>query len=161
MYPFRAAVLALGLGLLMAASQGSRAQTAEPATAAARMPEAFKPVLDTRWRLVLLDGQGLEASSSGSRAPHLVFNTTSHRLSGSGGCNRLMSSFVIDGERLVIRHPARTQMSCLRGMEQEERIIEALSQVQRWKLDGPTLSLLDWQRRELLRLEREGGEAGR
>jgi heat shock protein HslJ len=49
------------------------------------------------------------------------------RVAGSGGCNRVMGSFEVDGDQLRFGRMGSTRMSCPDGMEQERRFLEAPS----------------------------------
>ncbi|WP_315648503.1 META domain-containing protein [Roseateles aquae] len=149
-------LLAGWLTALATPASVTAAPAAAPAASAASQAAgaaAFAAVQDKRWRLSKLDGAAIEARASGARAPHLIFSATKSRLSGSGGCNRIMGSFSVQGERLTIKHPVTTMMACPRGMEQEQRFIAALGEVQRWRLEGEVLELMDWSHQVLARLE--------
>ena len=47
--------------------------------------------------------------------PHLIFAGDEARLSGSGGCNRVMGSFELDGDTLRLGRLAGTMMACPSG----------------------------------------------
>lgn len=108
-----------------------------------------------RWRIQEMLGAPLGPAAGGQRAPHLVFDASHQRLSGSGGCNRLMGNFTLDGQRLGFKRVVTTMMACPQGMEQERRLIETLSEVQRWHLEEGTLMLMNWQQQVLVKLVKE------
>ncbi len=154
-----------GLALLLVAGPGEAAERLEPEPAlAARAPASAasgaqlalqQGLLGVRWRVKELLGAPLGPAAGGARAPHLEFDATHLRLSGSGGCNRLMGSVALEGQRILFKRVITTMMSCPQGMAQERSLIEALGQVQRWHLEDRTLMLLNWQQQVLVKLVRE------
>jgi heat shock protein HslJ len=96
----------------------------------------------TRWTLVELGGLPVEPSQSG-RDPHLVLEPDGRRLSGSGGCNRLLGSYELDGDRLGFGAVATTMMACPEPLMRRERaFIEALEATMAFRIAGETLELL-------------------
>lgn len=151
--------LATGPGLASAGERlepeaGLPART--PAVAASGAQLALQQgLLGVRWRVKELLGAPLGATGGGARAPHLELDPTHLRLAGSGGCNRLMGSFTLEGQRIVFKRVVTTMMSCPQGMAQERSLIETLGQVQRWHIDDRTLMLLNWQQQVLVMLVRD------
>jgi heat shock protein HslJ len=75
----------------------------------------------------------------------------SERVSGSGGCNRLMGGFQLGSEQLRFSRLASTQMACEpAAMAFERRFVGALEQVRRWSIDKRNLLLQDERSRTLL-----------
>lgn len=158
-----------GLALLWACLAPTAAvpvERAMPDTAAATPQEPTVPasgarlahqmgLLDVRWRVQELLGAPLRATGGGGRAPHLILEAQRLRLSGSGGCNRLMGSFTLEGQRIFFKRVLTTMMSCPQGMAQERELIETLGQVQRWHLEDRTLMLMNWQQQVLVKLVRD------
>jgi heat shock protein HslJ len=96
----------------------------------------------TRWTLVELGELRVEPSESG-RDPHLVLDPRERRLSGSGGCNRLLGSYDVDGDRLTFGPVATTMMACPEALMRRERaFLQALEATTAWRIDGETLELL-------------------
>jgi heat shock protein HslJ len=96
----------------------------------------------TRWRLVELSGFRVEPSQGG-REPHLVLDPDGRRLSGSGGCNRLLGRYELDGEQLTFGAVANTMMACPESLMRRERaLIEALEATTGFGIDAETLELL-------------------
>jgi heat shock protein HslJ len=96
----------------------------------------------TRWKLVELGGLRVEPSEGG-RDPHLVLDPDGHRLSGSGGCNRLLGRCELDGDRLAFGAVATTMMACPEPLMSRERaFIEALEATTAFRIEGETLELL-------------------
>src|SRR5262249_27106222 len=100
-----------------------------------------RPLRGTTWKLARLEGAPVEVSP-GQAEPHLLFASDALQVSGSGGCNRFTGGFTLEGDRLHFGHLAGTMMACLKGMEQEQRFLEALSRVERYRIRGEQLELL-------------------
>ncbi|WP_417070010.1 META domain-containing protein [Niveibacterium terrae] len=107
----------------------------------------------TRWNLRAIDAKPLEARE-GRNAPHLVIDGQG-RLSGSGGCNRLMGSYRLEGSVVRFGPVATTMMACLSGGADEKRFLAALARVVHWRAEKGVLSLSDAQGREILRFSAE------
>jgi putative lipoprotein len=76
---------------------------------------------------------------------------SSDRVSGSGGCNRLMGGFTLDGKTLRFSPLASTKMACAEPvMAFEMNVVRALEQVRGWRIEGGELFLLDAGGRPLL-----------
>ncbi|MBB2486913.1 META domain-containing protein [Mitsuaria sp. WAJ17] len=126
------------------------------ASAASGTQQALQQgLLDVRWRVKELLGSPLGAAAGGARAPHLVLDAAHLRLSGSGGCNRLMGNFALEGQRIQFKRVLTTMMSCPQGMAQERSLIEVLGQVQRWHIEDRVLMLMNWQQQVLVKLQRD------
>lgn len=155
----------IAAGLMATALAGSAAERPVAAAASAPPEAASVPagaqqalqqgLFGVRWRVQELLGAPLGPAAGGQRAPHLILDPSHLRLSGSGGCNRLMGSFSIDGARLTFKRVVTTMMACPQGMSQERRLIETLGEVQRWHLEDHTLMLMNWQQQVLVKLVQE------
>jgi copper homeostasis protein (lipoprotein) len=110
------------------------------------------PLQDMMWKVVRLRGRSVTVAE-GQREPHLVLHTEDGRLSGSGGCNRLMGTYEVRGDTLQFGAVATTMMACPEGMEQEQRLLEALAEVVTFRLEGVHLELYAADGEPLLRLE--------
>lgn len=85
-----------------------------------------------------------------SPRPTLTF-LADGRVAGHAGCNRYTGTYELTGEGLSIRRPAVTRMACAAdAMEQEQRFLDRLAQVHRFRIaadgslaltgtDGPLL----------------------
>jgi copper homeostasis protein (lipoprotein) len=95
------------------------------------------------WRLqALQDGKGPALPKAPDQPPELELAADSDRLSGSGGCNRLMGGYQLKGERLRFSQLASTPMACPEAaMAFEQRYVRGLERVRRWSIDGNTLLL--------------------
>jgi copper homeostasis protein (lipoprotein) len=107
---------------------------------------------NTYWRLVRLRGEPVRAEPN-QREPHIVLRTHDQRVSGSGGCNRLLGGYRIDGNRIAFEKFAATLMACPAGMEQERAFLGALGQAVRWRVVGSHLELFGDAGSPLARLE--------
>jgi heat shock protein HslJ len=119
------------------------------------MTEPFGPLpslAGTRWLLVEVGGEQVPPGD-GDRAPHLTLDLEDSRVAGSGGCNRLMGSFELDGEALRFGPVATTMMHCGdEVMVLERAFLDALEATRAYGVVGSTLELLDGER-VLARLE--------
>jgi copper homeostasis protein (lipoprotein) len=92
-----------------------------------------------RWELVALAGQDYPHNSG--RVPYLEFDREGQRLTGFGGCNRLMGTFETGPDMSLTFGPtASTKMACPQ-LQTENKFTQALSQTTRIKLDGHALEL--------------------
>jgi copper homeostasis protein (lipoprotein) len=105
-------------------------------------PLAESPLRNTYWKLVRLGDAPVEAAEKRAE-PHLILAAREPRVSGSGGCNRIVGSFEVDGDRLRLGRMAGSMMACPSGMEQEQRFLQALQKVERYRIRGSHLEMLD------------------
>lgn len=105
-------------------------------------PLAQAPLENTYWKL--LNVRGSPVTVDGQQAePHLILRPRDKRVAGSGGCNRIIGGYSVDGDRLSLSQLAGTMMMCAHGMEQERAILDMLGAVRRWRIFGDRLDLLD------------------
>ncbi|HWP11745.1 MAG TPA: META domain-containing protein, partial [Ramlibacter sp.] len=105
-------------------------------------PLADSPLRGTYWKLVRLGETPVQAAEK-QREPHLIFANHEPRVSGSGGCNRVSGSFELDADKLRLGHMAGTKMACLDSMEQEHRFLQSIEKVERYRISGSHLEMLD------------------
>ena len=74
------------------------------------------------------------------KRPELELNSNTMRVSGSTGCNRTMGGFTLNGEEFRFTNMASTKMGCP-GYD-ESIFLNALNRVNRFRLNGDQLSLL-------------------
>ena len=110
------------------------------------------PLRNTYWKLAHLGDRPAESLEK-QREAHLILSASEPRVSGSGGCNRVMGSFELDGDQLRFGRMASTMMACVAGMEQEQRLHQALAKVQRYRISGSQLEMLDGSGAVLARFE--------
>lgn len=117
-----AALAALGLGAAGASAQAGP-----------------HPLERSAWTLAAIDGEPFTTALD--RGPPTL-NFAGGRLGGSGGCNRLLGAYAVDGARLAIRDMASTLMHCGDArMAIERRIVQRLRAVAEWRIEGETLIL--------------------
>jgi len=105
-------------------------------------PLADSPLRGTYWKLVRLGGAPVQAAGK-QREAHLIFANVEPRVSGSGGCNRITGGFELDGDKLLLSRMASTRMACPEGMDQEQRFLQSLGKVERYRVSGSHLDLMD------------------
>lgn len=108
------------------------------------------PLEDTPWTLVSQDGV---AVAPGSRARPAEILLKDKRLGGSGGCNRLMTTYTLDGDKLKFGLLAASRMACATGMKEEAGFVSLLQRVVRWQIEGRHLVLFDGADKAVLRFE--------
>jgi copper homeostasis protein (lipoprotein) len=103
--------------------------------AAVQMAGAAAPTLrGTTWVL--------SPKAETGTTPTLVLDTAQLRVSGRAQCNRIMGSFTLDGDKLFFGEVASTRRACYPDDGSEQRFLQALAQVQRWRIEGGELLLL-------------------
>jgi copper homeostasis protein (lipoprotein) len=107
---------------------------------------------NTYWKLVRLGSEPVKTEPN-QREPHIILRTHDQRVSGSGGCNRLLGGYRLDGNRITFGKFAATLMACPAGMEQEQAFLGALGQAARWRVIGSHLELFDAGGATIARLE--------
>ncbi|HET9208503.1 MAG TPA: META domain-containing protein [Burkholderiaceae bacterium] len=106
-------------------------------------PAGHATLENTYWKLASLRGQPVAPPAERQREAHLILQPAQRRVVGSGGCNRLSGAYTLDGERLTFSRAIGTMMACRDGMDQERALLDTLTQVARWRIDGQRLALLD------------------
>lgn len=106
---------------------------------------------ETYWRLTQLRDARVETSPR-LREPHLVFGRDG-AIAGSGGCNRLVGSYMQILEQIEIGGVGTTRIACAEGMEQEARFTAALGAAARWRIADGNLDLFDVAGDRILRFE--------
>jgi heat shock protein HslJ len=100
--------------------------------------EPASPLENTDWTLTRLGDVAVSAPSS-AQTPHIILNRANHRVSGSGGCNRITGGYQLNQDRLRFTRVAATLMACIDGMQTEKAFLHALEQVRSWKITGQQL----------------------
>jgi copper homeostasis protein (lipoprotein) len=100
------------------------------------------PLWGTHWRLVELEGKAVPAPSDPRREAYILLDSHEERLSGSGGCNRIMGAFTMDGSGgLAFSKMASTRMMCPEGMDTEALMLKVLGEVDHYSMQGDSLFL--------------------
>jgi len=106
---------------------------------------------NTYWKILEVDGQPI-AEAQQIREPQLVLNGQDGRFAGSGGVNRLMGGYSVDGTGLSFSQVASTMMAGPpEAMQQEQAIVAALGAVREFSIAGDQLTLVDDAGRPVLR----------
>lgn len=121
-------------------------------TATTERTAGDEPLENTYWKLTYLEGSAVEVVDN-QREAHIVLHTEESRVAGSGGCNRLMGSYRLDGEALSFGQLATTMMACADGMQTEHAFLTALGDVSAWEVTGLNLTLKDGAGDELAHFE--------
>jgi putative lipoprotein len=101
-----------------------------------------EPLENTYWKLTDLGNTRVQASSQ-QKEPNFILDSETRRVSGSGGCNRLTGSYELNEDHLKFSQMASTMMACPEGMETEKVFLQALEQVNTWKIGGQQLEFFD------------------
>jgi putative lipoprotein len=126
-----------------------RRASATPQAGGAARPT--QPLEGTDWKLTQLGDTSVAAAEP--RAPYFVLDSATHRVAGSGGCNRLMGSYEVHDDRLSFGQMAGTMMACSAGMETEQAFLRIFPHVTSWKITGQQLELLDATDKVLARFQ--------
>jgi len=111
-----------------------------------------RPLLDTAWRLVWIEGVPYTPALLG-RPAELQFQ--GERASGSDGCNRLFGPYTREGDALRLGELAATMMACPTGLAEARAYRAALARVRHLAVRGELLELLDGEGSLLLRFRAE------
>jgi heat shock protein HslJ len=124
-----------------------RAKASSPAATGGKTAETQRvhpSVENTGWKLTRLGEESVAvAVASQEKEPHFILNSEDHRVTGSGGCNRLTGSYELNSDQLKFIQMAGTMMACIEGMDTEKAFLDALTQTETWKISGPQLELFD------------------
>ncbi len=134
-----AALFATGLSAC-AATSPTTSPTSAPANTT--MSKSDSPLRNTYWKLVTLHGKTVTTAAQ-QREAHIVFSAQNNRVSGSSGCNRMMGGFEESANHLKFKSLGGTRMACPAGMEQEAEFLQALQTVERYRIQGERLEVLD------------------
>ena len=110
-------------------------------------------LLNTRWRLVQIDGQPVRVAS-GQREPWLQLSAQGNRVRGHGGCNDISGRFDQGSDGLLFKQMDRTPKACTHeAAAQEAGYMTALQATASRQIVGEALQLRDAQGRVRLRFE--------
>ncbi len=138
---------ALGLLVVLAACGGMNPKPVD-ATASS---EVTYELIGTRWALVRLGDQAVTISEGGREA-YLALNAVETRVVGYAGCNRIASTFQLNGAQFSFGEVIATRMFCP-DMPTETALLEAMQATASWKISGSQLDLLDANRHRLAGFE--------
>lgn len=115
--------------------------------------EAAVPLALTYWRLIEVDGETVPRRAEGAVAPHLVFQADEPRATGTGGCNKFLLEYALQGSSLRLRSVVSGIALCLPASSLEERFFAALPTVTSYRQQGRELLLRGAEGQPLLRFE--------
>ncbi len=132
----------------------------------ARVPQlaatdtAAVPLRQTWWRLLeIVDGPPVDAPAAGADAAHLVLARDDARVAGSGGCNRFLGRFTLEGARVRFYALGSSLRLCLDGGISELAYLQQLAAAASYWQEGRTLELRGADGQPLLRfVAQERGE---
>ena len=114
-------------------------------------PTPDASLANTYWKIFEVSGQPIAVAQQ-MREPQLVLNGQDGRFAGSGGVNRLMGSYIVDGKGLTFSQVASTMMAgAPEAMRQEQAIVAALGAVRGFSITGDQLTLVDDSGQPVLR----------
>ena len=113
---------------------------------------AAYPLENTTWNLTRIGTTNVVASGN-QRTPYILLDSTAHRVSGSGGCNRLTGTYRVDKQTIRFGPTGLTMMACPSGMDIEKDFMEALGETRTWKIQGTELEFYDEDGKLLARFE--------
>lgn len=82
-----------------------------------------------------------------------MLHAKERRLVGSGGCNRIMGSYQLEGKKISFGKVAMTKIACPEGMRQEQEFTATLARVRSWKITGQHLDLFDEAKTQVARFQ--------
>ena len=114
-------------------------------------PTPDASLTNTYWKIFEVAGQPIVLAQQ-MREPQLVLNGQTGRFAGSGGVNRLMGGYTVDGTGLTFSQVASTMMAgAPEAMQQEQAIVAALGAVRGFSIAGDQLTLFDEPGQPVLR----------
>ena len=72
------------------------------------------------------------------------------KVSGFSACNRMMGSYVLDGETLIFNALGGTKMFCFDVQELEDKFMQTLRKTHYWKLKCGKLRLFDSEKKLIM-----------
>jgi heat shock protein HslJ len=104
-----------------------------------------------RWRPIRIGGRTVEVAGR-EREPWIHFESTTGRVTGFGGCNRITGTYTDHGDSLRVGPLASSRMACP-SMDTENAFLKALDATRHYRVEGRTLELLDERGKVLALLE--------
>ena len=117
-------------------------------TSTAGAPPSTAQLLSTQWTLTKLGDQVISTPQD-AREIHMVLNADNQRVAGFSGCNQMMGGYALSGDTIKFDQMAGTMMACASRMDVERKFLAMFADVDRWKIQGETLTLLDGNNRPL------------
>lgn len=98
-------------------------------------------IRDNKW-VVTAVGENAVLMPEGMEAPWLKLGKEGNNIEGNGGCNALMGTFNLEGDKISFPGMGSTKKYCESTMSIENALLAALKRVDQFKVDGSTLKLL-------------------
>jgi putative lipoprotein len=136
------------LNILLKSAGGRAAETG----AGAGPSRGNAPLENTTWKVTRL-GERDVVSNENQRAPYIVLESSDHRVTGSGGCNRITGTYNVEKQTIRFGPIASTMMACPKGMDTEKDFMQALDAARKWKVQGDELELYGEDGNFLIRFE--------
>ncbi len=112
------------------------------------MTPANESSLSGKWIVESIAGKPVIAATN----PAYIEFSNEDRISGSASCNRFFGKFLLNGSKMSISEAGSTRMMCAGPViEQENRFLSTLSQVESFAIDDGYLVLKDAQDVELIK----------
>ena len=96
---------------------------------------------ETYWKAVELNGEAVRMNE-GAREAHLVLKQSDSQVKGFSGCNNFFGTYTLEKDTIHFGPLASTRMACP-YMEQEARFLKALSETDRFQIEGESLSFFN------------------
>ena len=129
---------------------GAVGATADTGSTSAKVQAQVK-LIESYWKLIELNGNAVETKEGGKEA-HIILREEGNRVNGNGGCNNLMGTYSIDGEKIKFSQMAMSMMACA-GMDKESEFTQALGKVEKYTLTGKNLIFFDVDSKSLAKFE--------
>jgi len=116
-----------------------------------------EPLEGTMWKLSSMAGIPAEAIAAEEDAFTLQFDAAETMAAGRTNCNRFFGRYELKGSELEFAEMGMTRMACPE-MQYEDLFVKMLDEVDRYEIDGTTLTLYD-DRRALAVFEAQPADA--
>lgn len=93
----------------------------------------------TAWTLTWIPDFELQQTR---KAPFISFSDSTDRISGNAGCNGFGGHYSVKGNVIKLEKVISTKMACIPGMETENKVMNALSNVDHFTVEGDKLTFL-------------------
>lgn len=95
---------------------------------------------NTDWKLIEIAGKPIN-SQNDKGCPFIHLDSKEKRLSGSGGCNRLIGGYKLDAQTLDFGSVGSTRMFCQETMDLEGKFIKVLDDTDKYRIVNDVLEL--------------------
>lgn len=119
--------------------------TTAPTTSTPSTATAESQLNGKTWVVTHINGVAVPAKADATQLPSLQLDSTTQRVSGSDGCNRIMGGFTSEGTQLKFGHLASTMMACIDedNTNVSAQYTAALAQVTQYQVTDQILILKD------------------